>query len=297
MSQSTDRQLCSIRRPLRIASAVAVGAVTMSCATPYVEQLGQVSDRSMTWHVPTELGVDACRESLREARPTPAAGLDASNIRLVSWNAKKTSEPSWEVEFASLVSDRDLILIQEASLREDTINAMQAAPHWSFAPGYRTRGQVTGVLTLSSMRPLTQCSFVTMEPLLRTPKATSITQYGLASSDQTLIVVNLHAVNFSLGLGVFERQFARIGEVLADHEGPIILSGDFNTWRPGRMRVVEALAERLALEPLSFDEDHRVRVLGQALDHIFVRGLSAVVSETPVVDTSDHNPITVTLRM
>lgn len=284
-------------RPLRTAVAVLLASATMSCATPWVEELGQVSARSATWHVPTELGVDACRASLGEAVPDPGSTLDPLNIRLVNWNAMKTSAPEWELEFASLVDDRDLILLQEASLREDTVEAMHAAPHWSFAPGYRTEGQVTGVLTLSSMRPLTQCSFVSMEPLLRTPKATSITQYGLIASDETLVVVNVHAVNFSLGLGVFEAQFERIGEVLRDHDGPVILSGDFNTWRPGRMRIVEALAEELGLEPLSFAEDHRVRILGQPLDHIFVRGLSAKASGTRVVDTSDHNPMTVTLTM
>ncbi|MDZ7642924.1 MAG: endonuclease/exonuclease/phosphatase family protein [Woeseiaceae bacterium] len=145
------------------------------------------------------------------------------------------------------------------------------------------------------MRPLTQCSFASIEPLLRTPKGTSISQYGLAGDDRSLVVVNVHAVNFSLGLGVFERQFERIGEVLAAHDGPLILSGDFNTWRPGRQRIIDGLAAALGLSPVTYAEDFRPRVFGQAIDHIYVRGLTTITSSTSDVTTSDHSPMTVTL--
>lgn len=274
-----------------------MAAVTMSCATPYVEQLAQVSANAATYHIPTELSVDTCRESLQSPGRASGAELDTSRIRLVNWNIRKGSMPSWQVDYGVLSNGSDLVLIQEAALRIDTINDMPTVPYWSFAPGYRTQGEVTGVLTLSNIEPLTQCSFVAMEPVLRTPKATSITQYGLKDSDQTLVVVNVHAVNFSLGTGAYEDQFSQIGRALAEHAGPIVLSGDFNTWRGRRMQIVEELAASLNLRPLQFAEDHRVKVLGKILDHIYVRGLNAVSTETRAVESSDHNPMSVELSM
>ncbi|MEQ9561307.1 MAG: hypothetical protein RLN69_02210, partial [Woeseiaceae bacterium] len=117
------------------------------------------------------------------------------------------------------------------------------------------------------------------------------------ATDETLLVVNIHAVNFSMGLGAFQGQFDQVRDVLETHDGPIILSGDFNTWRKKRTEFVDTLALDLGLVALEFPEDHRVTRFGRHLDHIYVRGLSSIESTTAVVDSSDHNPMSVTLRM
>lgn len=285
-------------RLVRIGTILFVSSLTASCAIQAIEQLAMVSVNSNDFHVPSEIGVDTCRNSLRQRdAPGLLEELDPNNIRIVNWNVQKTKKPGWQRDYDAFTNDKDLVLIQEASLREDTINTLDNGNHWAFAPGYRTAGEISGVLTLSNIKPLTQCSFVTLEPVLRTPKATNITQYGLSSTSETLIVANVHAVNFSLGLGAFREQFDRIVEVLSGHRGPLILSGDFNTWNPRRFQIVAGVAEELGLRPLVFAEDHRVRVLGQTLDHIFVRGLSAIAAETNAVTTSDHNPMSATLTM
>ena len=43
-----------------------------------------------------------------------------------------------------------------------------------------------------------------------------------------LMVVNIHAVNFSLGVDVYSKQLLPIGDQIAHHSGPIIMAGDFN---------------------------------------------------------------------
>jgi endonuclease/exonuclease/phosphatase (EEP) superfamily protein YafD len=282
-----------LRRGLLLLACLTLTACAASSSTP----VEAVPDTVVGGPAEESLAVDVCRSELADAHPAAGTGLQGDNIRLVNWNMKKKSIPNWRQDYKLLTSDKDLVLIQEASLRVDTINAIPTIPYWSFAPGYRTEDSITGVLTLSSALPATRCSFVTTEPLLRTPKATSITQFGLVDSDQTLVVVNVHAVNFSLGLGTYKRQFAQIAEVLRDHAGPIILSGDLNTWRDGRMETIEALAADLGLEALKFADDHRKTVLGHPLDHIFVRGLSASKIEVRDVSSSDHNPMTVTLSI
>ena len=241
--------------------------------------------------------VDSCRLLIETSPEDSRPGLDAENIRLVSWNMKKKSIQNWRDDYSRLTSGRDLILLQEASLRVDTVNDLPTVPYWSFAPGYRTNNSITGVLTLSRSRPLARCSFTNVEPILRTPKATSITQFAIDGSEKTLLVVNVHAVNFSFGLGTYKKQFNQIAAVLKGHLGPIILSGDLNTWRRGRMSTIDAMADELELLPLEFSDDNRTRRFGFPLDHIYVRGLSASSSVSSKVSSSDHNPLSVTLSM
>ena len=104
----------------------------------------------------------------------------------------------------------------------------------------------------------------------------------------------MHAVNFSTGLKAFRNQFQQVSRALRDHHGPIIFSGDLNTWRKKRVQIVEEFAAALGLTSIDFDDDHRVKIFGNVLDHIYVRGLSTVHSQTDAVETSDHNPMSAT---
>ena len=241
--------------------------------------------------------VTVCRDMLASADPTGMGELDATNIRLFNWNVHKSRGQNWYDDLESFANSADLILFQEASLREESINELDSSRHWTFAPGYRKNGEITGVMTLSTIKPLTQCSFAHVEPLLRTPKATSVTQYALSDTELTLVVVNVHAVNFSLGLGAFSKQFEQIGDLLESHVGPVIISGDLNTWRPKRVQIIDEFAASLDLTAVTFADDHRVKFFGNTLDHIYVRGLRALDTNTEVVETSDHNPMSAVFSM
>ena len=241
--------------------------------------------------------VEACLERLAVTPASSGGELNAANIKIFNWNVHKTRAVKWRDDLQAFAAGADLVLFQEASLREETIAEMDSSRHWSFAPGYRKRGEVTGVMTLSGVKPLTQCSFVHSEPWLRTPKATGVTQYGLTGTDQTLVVVNVHAVNFTFGLAAYRDQFEQIRALLQRHDGPVIISGDLNTWRRKRLDVIEEMAASLGLRELEFETDHRVSVFGNKLDHIYVRGLRSLAADTTVVQTSDHNPMYAILGM
>ena len=281
----------------RLLLLLGTGTFITSCTAVQTGPEAQALASSISSPAAESHEVDSCRLLLDAAPVGSTTGLNADEIRLVSWNMQKKSLPNWRADYSRLTDGRDLILIQEASLRVDTVGDLPSVPHWSFAPGYRTDDSITGVLTLSRSQPLARCSFANTEPLLRTPKATSITQFALEDRDETLLVVNVHAVNFSLGLGSYKRQFKQISDVLEDHQGPIIFSGDLNTWRAGRTQTIEAMAAKLGLMAVEFSDDNRKRFFGSPLDHIYVRGLSATDSDSSVVTTSDHNPMTVTLGM
>jgi endonuclease/exonuclease/phosphatase (EEP) superfamily protein YafD len=275
---------------LRLLFAIVLGSQLSACA----HHPATTTAAAPALQFSTDVAV--CRDMLAEGE-FMGAELDSSNISLLNWNVHKTRERRWREDFDTLASETDLVLFQEASLREETIAEIDSSRHWSFAPGYRKWGEVTGVMTLSSIKPMTQCSFVHSEPWLRTPKATSVTQYALTDTDQSLVVINVHAVNFSFGTGAFEKQFEQIFQVLENHDGPIILSGDLNTWRAKRVEIVSNMANSLELTEVAFDNDHRVQFFGKTLDHIYIRGLHAVDTDTKVVDTSDHNPMTAVFSM
>lgn len=291
MTSACNNTSIYTRNMLRVLPLACATILLASCATAFVDDIDEAGLLAKQYKMDVETGVASCRDALAAVSPGNSESLDATNIRLVNWNIHKQSDPDSDEDLSSLSHDKDLILIQEASLREETINDVDASKHWSFAPGYRQSGAVSGVLTLSSIKPQTQCSFVSLEPILRSPKATSITEYPLSTTEHTLVVVNMHAVNFSTGLKAFRRQFEQVSRALQNHRGPIIFSGDLNTWRQKRLQIVDEFAASLGLNSIEFSDDHRVRIFGNVLDHIYVRGLSTVHADTEAVDTSDHNPM------
>ena len=88
--------------------------------------------------------------------------------------------------------------------------------------GYVQNEVETGVLTIAQTPHLVHCQLLATEPWLRTPKATSVTLYPLADSDDTLLTVNLHAVNFSFGVKAYQGQLDKAAELIRGHEGPVI---------------------------------------------------------------------------
>lgn len=283
-------------RPWRAAVPFVAGMLLASCAHTVVEHVPEAPAGSSSYTVSSDKDVAACRMALTRAKPEPRSALDLDTISLVNWNIHKRRHPDLAADMRRLSDGKDLVLVQEASLHESTINEIDATMHWSFAPGYRIGDEITGVMTLSRAEPLTRCSLAALEPLMRTPKATSISEYALRGTDETLVVVNVHAINVTLGLEAFARQFEQVAGALEAHDGPIILSGDFNTWRPKRAQIVRGMTDALGLEPVTFDVDHRTRFFGHPLDHIYVRGLSPAMAATMRVDTSDHNPMSVVLQ-
>lgn len=239
----------------------------------------------------------ACGNQLVGSSRSAQGELDSSDIRMVNWNIQKGGDPQWTTDLATFQGDPDLMILQEAPLDSNAWDVVSADQYHSFSPGYRTSRALTGVMTVSAVKPLTQCNFVSVEPWLRSPKATVITEYGLTGTDQTLVVVNIHAMNFTFGAQAFRQQIQRAVSALNDHAGPILLSGDFNTWSGWRSRTLNEITESLGLKKLDYDEDHRKRFLGQPLDHIYVRGLEVLEATTRRVKSSDHNPMSVHLRL
>src|SRR4029453_3335933 len=114
---------------------------------------------------------------------------------------------------------------------------------------------------------------------------------------QTLAVVNLHSINFSMALGAYRAQLHALADALVAHEGPIVFAGDLNTWSEARLEAVRETSARLRLTEISLAQDRRSLFLGHQLDHLLVRGLDVVEANAIPVTSSDHNPVQATLRL
>lgn len=245
----------------------------------------------------TMVTAQACGNILTDTSAVVTGRLDASKLEVLSWNIKKGALDGWSVDLENLVESKQLILLQEAALSMNLAAVPNTPIYGSFSPGYTNSNDITGVVTFSEVEPISRCRLAAIEPWLGTPKSTNVAQFALSGSESTLVVVNTHAVNFSIGLKDYQSQLDEIATILAQHEGPIIFSGDFNTWRGGRHDVLMNLVAGLNLRALQYEPDHRKTVFGRPLDHVFIRGFEVLKSETYDIESSDHNPISFSLRM
>ena len=118
----------------------------------------------------------------------------------------------------------------------------------------------------------------------------------------SVLCLNIHSLNFKLGLTGFRDQLAWLMEDIAGHHGPVILSGDFNTWSGRRMDLLLRMAESVQLRRVDFPAGGRKRNLPWLdLDHVFYshRSLRVMPASAKIlghVRSSDHAPLLVDLH-
>ncbi len=226
-------------------------------------------------------------------------GLDPEKITLLNWNVHKETGPLWQDTMQSLLTRVDLLTLQEGALTSDLRDLLSntLAGSWILASAFIQSGNHTGVLTASQIKPDFFCSFRVAEPLIVVPKTVLITRYPIAGTTKTLLLVNMHMVNFSLATTAYRQQLRNAFVLINQHQGPLLIAGDFNSWSDGRMEIIQQFANGLGTVDVEFAEDNRVTFFGRPLDHIFYRGLELVEAVTSPVQVSDHNPMRVTFRL
>ena len=227
----------------------------------------------------------------------PALLRPGNTLSILSWNVQKGASEGWLADLKRLGTGQRLVLLQEALLTPQMHDTQTGQLFWSFAPGYSTDAFHSGLLMFSDVAPDIVCRFQVLEPWLGSPKATGAALFAIPDRAHGLLVVNLHAVNFSFGLSDFEHQLTQVSQLLRAVNGPAVVVGDFNTWRKGRLKKMNQLMVGAGLREVSFPVDKRVRFFGLPLDYIWARGLRRESSFTEAVMTSDHNPLMVTFRL
>ncbi len=219
-------------------------------------------------------------------------------LNVLVWNIYKQKRPDWSSELAQLSSDKQLLLMQEASMNSG-LKSWIDEHQWggNQVNAFRIFGESAGVINLARTMPTLACGYTEMEPWLRLPKSGIYAQYPL-SNGQSLAVVNIHAVNFTYGTDEYQDQLESLAVELAKHKGPVLVAGDFNSWSEGRIDVVKRVLFSLGLQEAQFSPDHRVRFMtGLALDHVFYRDLTLENAKAPESDASDHNPLLLSFKL
>lgn len=213
---------------------------------------------------------------------------------LTSWNIQKTIQPGWQQGLDNRASQSDLLLIQEAVDKPALTEWLQQHQlRWQQVTAFRYEGVSMGVLTGARVPAVYSCAWKLPETAIRLPKSVLVNLYPVEGSQIPLLVINLHAINFELGMAAWRDEIRQLGRWAKRHRGPVIVAGDFNSWGTKRSALLVQEMQRANLREVAWQPEARSRVLGTPLDHIYYRGLqveSAVVTPT---DASDHNPLQV----
>jgi len=264
-----------------------------------------IPDRHSTLGKYNESG-DINTECLRQESLLPFNGaatqqvneLNSRSFKVLNWNSYKGSSKRWQEDFERLSRHSDLVLLQEGYLTSDLQDLLNKKQYnWDIAKAFTYKDIYTGVLTGSRVKPDFLCSFRVPEPLSGIPKTVLVTRYPLSGTDESLLVANIHMVNFSLEISAYRTQLKKMAEVVSQHRGPLIISGDFNSWSVERLRILTDITQELGASAVVFETDHRVTFMGHQVDHIFYRKLVPLEAFTDKVITSDHNPMLITFRL
>ncbi len=227
----------------------------------------------------------------------PGKRLDSAGFNLVNWNMLKGRRDGWEQDFHRLIEEGDVVLLQEVHLTDEMLEALRLSRlNWSLATAFRYRGAESGVLTASRTQLLGICMQRFLEPVVQTPKTSLLARFPLSAGGD-LVIVNVHAINFTVDDIYFRKSWQEIETILQPHDGPLVVAGDFNTWSAARQAIVVNTTQRLGLEPVHFPLDQRTRILDRPIDHVYCRGLVPVDAVVYEVSTSDHNPMRVTFKL
>ena len=221
--------------------------------------------------------------------------LDVDNrIDLAIWNIYKQNRDDWQPFLSELALGKQLVLLQEVALDDGFMNWLEEDSNFAAqAHAFSVHGRAAGVLNLSQSQPEKVCVTRAFEPWIQLPKSALYSLFPL-SNGQMLALVNIHSINFSIGVEEYFQQIKILAEKLSQHSGPIIFAGDFNSWSDERMGVLNDVMKDLGLLEVVFNEDQRTRFInGFVLDHIFFRGLNMIDSKIIPTTASDHNPLLV----
>ncbi|MBS6670209.1 MAG: endonuclease/exonuclease/phosphatase family protein, partial [Haemophilus parainfluenzae] len=165
-----------------------------------------------------------------------------------------------------------------------------------FVSSFSFKDLLSGVKTFTKTQPEWYCGGGVAEPLIQIPKVASVMSFPLEKGD-SLLLINVHLINFEWGISAYQTQLEQLFSFVENHQGPIIMSGDFNAWNERRLNLANNLMQKYGLDAVTLFQDERVRFLGYPLDYIFTRGVKVMSAISEVVTSSDHNPLLVEFEL
>lgn len=228
------------------------------------------------------------------------ATLPPKKWRFLVWNLHKGADETFKPEYLALSFNRDIIMNQEIFLDKNMKDVFRYLPLHQFQTAtsfFSGEERIrTGVANISPVEA-TYNEFIRteeLEPIVGSPKVTLISSYPIRFSKNKLTVVNIHAINFVLTYQ-FRNEMERVYQAIKDIKGPLVYAGDFNTWNPERLKILDGYAKKLGLSEARFLPDNRITFNGFPLDHFLhtsdIKVTSARVDH--IFKGSDHKPLEV----
>jgi endonuclease/exonuclease/phosphatase (EEP) superfamily protein YafD len=243
------------------------------------------------------------------------AQIVVDELTLITWNIAKNIRGNDEIHRLVSHHSPDILLIQEGV--SATCDLFGESFHQClFAPSWKNASQdiYTGVKVLSRfhLENPVHIPSPSLEGFVFTPKASIIATLDLPAGGQ-LMLINVHMLNF-VPLSHLESYLDTIYDHVADHVGPMIVGGDFNTWNNARLMAVEQFAAKLGMvEALAYYETAPGGTppawlfllkpfmqldLDSPLDRWFCRGLEVISCRyLDGFNSSDHAPILLQVRL
>ena len=212
--------------------------------------------------------------------------LAASRFHLITWNVHKGQDTGWQEDLERLSKQADFVLLQEATQHQNLSTFSTAL----FVSSFSFNELLSGVKTFTQTQPEWYCGGGVAEPIIQIPKVASVMNLPLEKGN-SLLPINVHLINFEWGISAYQAQLEQLFYFVENHQGPIIMAGDFNAWNEERLNLVNNLIKKYGLDSVALSQDERVRFLGYPLDYIFTRGVKVVSATSEVVTSSDHNPL------
>ena len=212
--------------------------------------------------------------------------LASSRFHLITWNVHKGQDTGWQEDLERLSKRADFVLLQEATQHQNLSTFSTAL----FVSSFSFNELLSGVKTFTQTQPEWYCGGGVAEPIIQIPKVASIMNLPLEKGN-SLLIINVHLINFEWGISAYQAQLEQLFSFVENHQGPIIMAGDFNAWNEDRLNLVNNLIQKYGLDSVALSQDERVRFLGYPLDYIFTRGVKVVSATSEVVTSSDHNPL------
>ncbi|WP_040976169.1 endonuclease/exonuclease/phosphatase family protein [Necropsobacter massiliensis] len=240
----------------------------------------------------------ALQDNVQCAAATGAvAPIEQNTFGVLVWNIHKGQDQGWQRAVRQFAQGKDFVLLQEVTERQNITGLFSGQFSTAlYVTAFAYLGQQSGVNSLSRFTPQIYCAGASVEPWIRIPKVGNAMRFPLADG-RHLLTVNLHLVNFELNPTYYYRQLTDMMALIAQHQGPIILAGDFNSWNDRRLALIRRLAAQYQLQQVNFTPDHRLRFFGNPLDWVFVRGFNILQATTLQTSSSDHHPLLLELEL
>lgn len=222
----------------------------------------------------------------RNPRATP---VPKREFRLLSWNIHKGVDNGWQRDLRNLVQNKQFVLLQEATTLQHIPQTFPQFKTILHTLAFQFRRQQTGVLNLSDLAVERYCVNAQPEPWLRLPKVMAAMQFAV--ENRSLLIINVHLVNFEWKTTAYQYQLETLHQLIKQHHGAVVLTGDFNTWSKNRTKQLRTLIQSLGLTAVQFTPDERIKAFGYPLDNIFTRGITVHSAQSTSLRSSDHNPV------